>query len=179
MFQKFNAKYNWKAANIGELKNYLADRNSSREKLEFNAVINALRICDPAVGSGHFLVSALNEIILIKYELGLLVDDQGARLSDYEVTLENDELIVTDENGKIFEYNPLKRKLPHSKTMFHEKQTIIENCLFGVISIPTPSIFAVFGYGLNCSKTPTTKPWTLPSWKPCRISTLTSNAATL
>jgi len=131
--QKFNAKYNWKAANIGELKNYLADRNSSREKLEFNAVINALRICDPAVGSGHFLVSALNEIILIKYELGLLVDDQGARLSDYEVTLENDELIVTDENGKIFEYNPLKKESCRiQKTMFHEKQTIIENCLFGV-----------------------------------------------
>jgi len=131
--QKFNAKYNWKAANIGELKNYLADRNSSQEKLEFNAVINSLRICDPAVGSGHFLVSALNEIILIKYELGLLVDDQGARLSDYEVTIENDELIVTDENGKIFEYNPLKNESRRiQKTMFHEKQTIIENCLFGV-----------------------------------------------
>lgn len=131
--QKFNAKYNWKAANIGELKNYLADRNSSQEKLEFNAVINALRICDPAVGSGHFLVSALNEIILIKHELGLLVDDQGARLSDYEVTLENDELIVTDENGKIFEYHPKHKESRHiQETLFREKQTIIENCLFGV-----------------------------------------------
>ncbi len=133
VLQKFKEKYGWNCADIDELKNYLADRKSSKDKLEFNAVINSLRICDPAVGSGHFLVSALNEIILIKHELGLLVDDKGARLSNYEVAIENDELIVTDENGKIFEYNPLKKESRHiQKTMFHEKQTIIENCLFGV-----------------------------------------------
>ena len=29
---------------------------------EANEIINTIKICDPAVGSGHFLVSALNEI---------------------------------------------------------------------------------------------------------------------
>ena len=40
----------------------------------------------PAVGSGHFLVSALNELILLKYELGILVDATGKRIrkADYQ-----------------------------------------------------------------------------------------------
>ncbi|NBB76739.1 MAG: DUF559 domain-containing protein, partial [Bacteroidetes bacterium] len=33
---------------------------------EANAIINSITICDPAVGSGHFLVSCLNELIAIK-----------------------------------------------------------------------------------------------------------------
>ncbi len=32
-------------------------------------MINSIRVCDPAVGSGHFLVSALNELIAIKRDL--------------------------------------------------------------------------------------------------------------
>ena len=63
-----------------------------------NQLINNITICDPAVGSGHFLVSALNELIRLKYELGILVDSEGKRIkkSDYTLSIENDELIVTD-----------------------------------------------------------------------------------
>jgi len=97
-----------------------------------NDIINSLRLCDPAVGSGHFLVSALNEIIAIKSELHLLADCDGKRLHGCVVTIENDELIVTVED-ELFVYNP---KDPESRriqeTLFHEKQTIIEQCLFGV-----------------------------------------------
>ena len=46
-------------------------------KKEANNIINSLKICDPAVGSGHFLVSALNEIIAIKSELQILLDRTG------------------------------------------------------------------------------------------------------
>lgn len=98
-----------------------------------NEIINSLKICDPAVGSGHFLVSALNEIIAIKSELGILMDENGKTLRDYEIEIVNDELIITDENGNIFAYNPANAESNRvQKTLFHEKQTIIENCLFGV-----------------------------------------------
>lgn len=47
------------------------------DKQEANQIINSIKICDPAVGSGHFLVSALNEIIALKSELNILLDRQG------------------------------------------------------------------------------------------------------
>ena len=113
--------------NLDELYNKIED------KKEANEIINSLKICDPAVGSGHFLVSALNETITIKSELKILSDRKGKILRDYHVEVINDELIITDEDGKFFEYHP---KNPESQriqeTLFHEKQTIIENCLFGV-----------------------------------------------
>jgi adenine-specific DNA-methyltransferase len=98
-----------------------------------NEIVNSLKICDPAVGSGHFLVSALNEIISIKSELNILMDKNGKTLRDYEIEIINDELIITDENSNIFAYNPNSKESNRiQKTLFHEKQTIIENCLFGV-----------------------------------------------
>ena len=102
-------------------------------KDQANDLINSLKICDPAVGSGHFLVSALNEIIAIKSELKILRDRKGMTLRDYHVTVENDELIVTDDDGGLFGYNPKSKESQRiQETLFHEKQTIIENCLFGV-----------------------------------------------
>ena len=95
--------------------------------------MNSIKICDPAVASGHFLVSALNEMIALKSKLGILIDKTGKRLRDYRVTVENDELIICDTEFGIFKY------IPHNfdsqrvqDTLFHEQQTIIENCLFGV-----------------------------------------------
>ncbi len=103
----------------------------SRKKA--NEIINSLKICDPAVGSGHFLVSALNEIIAIKNDLKVLEDRDGKSLHRYEIEVVNDELIVTDEDGELFEYKPGNKESQRiQETLFHEKQTIIENCLFGV-----------------------------------------------
>ena len=103
--------------------------------LQANQLINSITICDPAVGSGHFLVSALNELIRLKYELGILVDSEGKRIkkSDYTLSIENDELIVTDAENNLFEYNPLNEESRRiQETLFKEKKIIIENCLFGV-----------------------------------------------
>ncbi|MGZ4089088.1 MAG: hypothetical protein ACXVNO_00090 [Bacteroidia bacterium] len=72
--QKFKDEYGWNLIQFDDIKNYLADKKSTQDILQYNKVINSIRICDPAVGSGHFLVSALNEIIAIKSELGILVD---------------------------------------------------------------------------------------------------------
>jgi adenine-specific DNA-methyltransferase len=138
VIQKFKDKYGWNIEHFDDIKNYLADRKSTKDILEFNELINSLRLCDPAVGSGHYLVSSLNEIIVIKYELGLLADNTGNRIRDYEITIVNDELIITDLNDNIFEYKllngkPINKEIQRlQKTLFHEKQTIIENCLFGV-----------------------------------------------
>jgi soluble cytochrome b562 len=91
------------------------------------------------VGSGHFLVSALNEIIAIKSELGVLNYRDGSHIQEYIIEIENDELIITEsETGELFDYHlndkggiiPNLQKM--QETLFYEKQTIIENCLFGV-----------------------------------------------
>lgn len=121
-----------------DIKNYTSRHFKTDEVLKANEIINSLHICDPAVGSGHFLVSALNEIIAIKAELGILADEKGNNLSGYEIEIINDELIITDQQGNPVEYKlqngkPINKEVQRlQKTLFHQKQTIIENCLFGV-----------------------------------------------
>ena len=125
--QKFNEVKGWNCENIDDLYEKIED------KKEANRIINSLKICDPAVGSGHFLVSALNEIIAIKSELKILLDREGKRLKEYDIEVVNDELIVIDDEKLLFEYNPKSKESQRvQETLFHEKQTIIENCLFGV-----------------------------------------------
>lgn len=128
VFQKFkDAKKEWKLKSFKDIYNKIDNRD------EANKIINELKICDPAVGSGHFLVSALNEIIAIKSELKILQDKNGDRLKEYAIEIENDELFITDEDGKIFEYIPKNKESQRvQETLFLEKQNIIENCLFGV-----------------------------------------------
>ena len=125
--QKFNETKGWDCKDLDELYDHIEDRK------EANELINSLKICDPAVGSGHFLVSALNEMIAIKNDLNILQDRSGRRLKEYQVEVINDELIVTDEDGELFEYNPAGKESQRiQEALFHEKQQIIENCLFGV-----------------------------------------------
>jgi adenine-specific DNA-methyltransferase len=65
--------------------------------------------------------------------LKILTDKEGKRLKEYHVEVVNDELIITDEDGDLFEYFPGSLESQRvQETLFHEKQTIIENCLFGV-----------------------------------------------
>lgn len=135
--QKFNDELKTHYKDFDELKSEIDRTKEGRRKA--NEIINSLKVCDPAVGSGHFLVSVLNEILTIKSELGILNYKDGSRIQNYAVQIDNDELIVTDvETEGIFKYHlnekgniiPELQKL--QETLFHEKQTIIENCLFGV-----------------------------------------------
>ncbi|MGL2464061.1 DUF7149 domain-containing protein [Helicobacter pylori] len=129
---KFNAIYQWDCKDLEALRGKI-DRNFSNEKAkEYLQLLLTLRICDPAVGSGHFLVSALNEMVLIAYKLGLI-----ASLYRYELRLENDEIIIHyTPTGEIFNYKkPDSENDPHhqiQKELFELKKSIIENCLFGV-----------------------------------------------
>lgn len=125
--QKFNEIKSWNSQTLDDLYDKIEDRT------EANRIINSLKICDPAVGSGHFLVSALNEIIAIKNDLKILQDQTGKRLKEYQIVVENDELIITDEDHQPFTYTPKNSESQRiQETLFHEKQTIIENCLLGV-----------------------------------------------
>jgi adenine-specific DNA-methyltransferase len=137
--QKFNESLNLNCNDFAELKEDLFEEMKSGAKSredfrkEANQIVNSLRICDPAVGSGHFLVSALNELIAIKSELRILTDRAGQPLSGYTVEIANDELIVTNPDDELFEYHPGNKESQRvQETFFHEKQTLIENCLFGV-----------------------------------------------
>lgn len=125
--QKFNETKDWNCETIIDVHNKITDTK------EANAIVNTIKICDPAVGSGHFLVSALNELIVIKHDLGILQDATGKKLRDYSVEIVNDELIVADDEGIPFTYNPANKESQRiQETLFKEKETIIENCLFGV-----------------------------------------------
>ncbi|MCX6272753.1 MAG: type II restriction endonuclease, partial [Bacteroidetes bacterium] len=128
VIQKFNDKYGWECTEFNEVYN----KTDKISLSEANELINSLKICDPAVGSGHFLVSALNEIIAIKSDLGILADREGKLLKGWYAQVENDELILSNEDG-IFGYNFKDRESQRvQEAIFHEKQFLIEHCLFGV-----------------------------------------------
>ncbi|WP_367683610.1 DUF7149 domain-containing protein [Helicobacter pylori] len=131
VLDKFNQTYKIECDNLKELKNYLKSYKEDKRK-EYLQLLLTLRICDPAVGSGHFLVSALNEMVWIAFKLGLI-----ASLYRHELRLENDEIIIHyTPTGEIFNYKkPLSENDPHhhiQKELFELKKDIIENCLFGV-----------------------------------------------
>ncbi|UOR39276.1 Eco57I restriction-modification methylase domain-containing protein [Helicobacter pylori] len=131
VLDKFNQKYNIECEDLKELKNYLKNSYKEDKRKEYLQVLLALRVCDPAVGSGHFLVSALNEMVWIAYELGLIASlPLGATLE-----LENDEILIKISN-KAFIYTRPSSEQEQShhiqKELFELKKSIIENCLFGV-----------------------------------------------
>ncbi len=131
VLDKFNAIYEWDCKDIKALRGKI-DRDFSDQKAkEYLQLLLALRICDPAVGSGHFLVSALNEMVRIAYELGLITS-----LYRYDLKLENDEIIIHTPTNEVFNYTKAHSENdPHhqiQKELFELKKSIIENCLFGV-----------------------------------------------
>lgn len=128
--EKFNQVFGWKAKKIEDIQFKIQTLEEARRA---NDVINSLKICDPAVGSGHFLVSVLNELLAIKSELGILLDEEGRALNGYSCNVINDELVFQDMNGDNFIYRVNnEEKNRFQRAIFHEKRVLIENCLFGV-----------------------------------------------
>ena len=128
---KFNSTYKLECNNLRELKNELMTSNTEKLK-DYNNTFNSIRICDPAVGSGHFLVSVLNELIRIKADLQILCDDEGIKFTNYDFNIEDDELVIR-EGADRFHYNYKDKESQRlQETLFNEKRTLIENCLFGV-----------------------------------------------
>ncbi|GAB6450717.1 Eco57I restriction-modification methylase domain-containing protein [Bacillus cereus] len=130
VIQKINEVKGWKCKNIYDVQFQI---DSLEKAKEVNQIINSIKICDPAVGSGHFLVSVLNELIAIKSELRVLLDSNDHSMNDIRCTVVNDELIIQDRNGDNFVYirgNHDSERI--QKAIFNEKKYLIENCLFGV-----------------------------------------------
>ncbi|GAA7829487.1 hypothetical protein HpCOL20_00420 [Helicobacter pylori] len=131
VLDKFNQTYKIECDKLKELKNYLKNSYKEDKRKEYLQLLLTLRVCDPAVGSGHFLVSALNEMVWIAYELGLI-----ASLYACDLRLENDEIIIHTPKNEVFKYTiPHSENDPHhqiQKELFNLKKDIIENCLFGV-----------------------------------------------
>jgi len=140
--RKFNKTFTWNCKTFSDLQEdlnrYIINNPDGREtaRLQANKTINSLCICDPAVGSGHFLVSCLNELIAIKYRLNILQDRSGRSISGYTLEVVNDELAITRtvlDDEPLFRYAPGEPESQRmQETLFHEKQILIENCLFGV-----------------------------------------------
>ncbi len=131
VLDKFNQKYNIECEDLEELKNYLKNSYKEDKRKEYLQLLLALRICDPAVGSGHFLVSALNEMVRIAYELGLI----ASLPLDATLELENDEILIKISNKPFIYTRPSSEKEQShhiQKELFELKKSIIENCLFGV-----------------------------------------------
>ena len=127
--QKFNEKKSWKCENLEDVSDKIEDIS------EANQIVDDIRVADVAVGSGHFLVSALNRLLAIKSELNILCDADGKRIKrrDLILKVDNDELSVVDDEGEPFEYKPGNEESQrYQKALFNEKRRIIENCLFGV-----------------------------------------------
>ena len=131
VLQKFNKAFGEDKApcnTIEDLKHLISYDVHIKERRDFyNEIIDSLKICDPAVGSGHFLVSVLNYIVALKSELGLLPVRN-------KVEIQNDSLVIYEQDGETqFEYKRNNQEsLIIQKAIFDEKRKIIENCLFGV-----------------------------------------------
>lgn len=140
VIRKINELYEWECDTFESLKDslffYIKKNIAEKSKIraDINQLINSLKICDVAVGSGHFLVSALNELITIKSELQVLCyKGDYSLLIPYNLSANNDELIIENVDGIAFKYSygdNISQKV--QETIFYEKQTIIENCLYGV-----------------------------------------------
>ncbi len=125
VLDKFNAKFDLKATDISELRKSLRKEDKKAQK----ELLNSIKICDPAVGSGHFLVSALNVMLSIYDELNLFDEE-------FYLEVQNDEILITGRKGEFIEYKrpstPKDKAHLIQQELFHTKKDIIENNLFGV-----------------------------------------------
>lgn len=121
---KVNETLGLSAKSITELGYITRDYQFSIEKRkQISDAIDTLKVLDPAVGSGHFLVSVLNELIAIKASLRVLFDSEGNLLNDISCTVANDELIVQDEYGNNYSYDANKPKsIRIQKALFQQKK---------------------------------------------------------
>ena len=109
--------------------------NTIEDEAEANSIFYSVKICDPAVGSGHFLVSALHKMLALRRDLGLMKDEKGRLITkSVNIDVMTDDLrIVNTDDGQPFRYMEDNDELLYiQKTLFNEKKAIIENCLFGV-----------------------------------------------
>ncbi|MBR1498214.1 MAG: Eco57I restriction-modification methylase domain-containing protein [Bacteroidaceae bacterium] len=136
---RINEAFDWQCETTDEIVEHL-DYHNSDVRRKANEAIDSIRICDPSVGSGHFLVSALNEMIAVKQRLHVLCYSSYAegyaneRVKGWSIDIGDDELVITDkEHQKPFVYDRNDKEASAlQRTLFEEKRRIISGCLYGV-----------------------------------------------
>ncbi|MGL5956541.1 MAG: Eco57I restriction-modification methylase domain-containing protein [Brevinema sp.] len=131
VLDKFNDDFEIRCDTFEELIEFVRSISyKADQKEKANKIIDSITILDPAVGSGHFLVSCLNELIRVKSELGLLH-------KDIKIDIQDDELIIKSSFGDEFVYQMKNNKITPEKqaiqqAIFETKKHIIEHQLYGI-----------------------------------------------
>ena len=134
VLDKFNAFLDSDEKSLESLSNLLfikiKQNLSQKDEITKQAreILLSIKICDPAVGSGYFLATALNVMLEIFSKLNLL--------GNIMLEIQNDEIFVRNSRFEIIEYKrPTTEQDPNhkiQKELFTLKKQIIESCLFGV-----------------------------------------------
>ncbi|WP_338875391.1 Eco57I restriction-modification methylase domain-containing protein [Spirosoma sp. SC4-14] len=134
---RFNEQFEWNCVDLAGVQ----ERLTSSDLTRANDLIDSFRILDPAVGGGAFLSAALNELIVLKAELGILRDLTGRPVQSYGFAVIDNALLITTSDNEPFDYflgDPNSSRFSGleiqriQETILREKQTLIANCLFGV-----------------------------------------------
>ncbi|RXJ94819.1 hypothetical protein CRV00_05665 [Malaciobacter molluscorum] len=124
VISKFNER-NFVSKDINSLRKEIYIDDRQKEAIE---IFNTLRVCDPAVGSGHFLVSTLNSMLLYKCKLGLF---ESLKPNQLEVI--DDSLIINNiDDYSINEANKNNHIQKIYEEIYSSKKEIIKNSIFGV-----------------------------------------------
>ena len=134
VLDKFNAFLDSDEKSLESLSNLLFTKIkqnlSQKDEIikQAREILLSIKICDPAVGSGYFLATALNVMLEIFSKLNLL--------GNIMLEIQNDEIFVRNSRFEIIEYKrPTTEQDPNhkiQKELFTLKKQIIESCLFGV-----------------------------------------------
>jgi len=118
---RFNRVKGWRCTSIDQLSRLIDDREEAR------AIFATLRVCDPAVGTGHLLTSALDGLLAIKSRLGLFHDRENHALAGLRIEAVEDRLVIEPAND-----GARVQQQYVDAALYREKRTIVECNLFGV-----------------------------------------------
>ncbi len=123
---RFNQIEGWRCTTLDQLSERI-EHDTRHEAAR--TMLASLRVCDPAVGTGHLLVSALDELIALKARLRLFDDIPGHALAGLRVDVADDRLSVTLAHG-VAPNREQQRRI--DAALYREKHAIVEQNLFGV-----------------------------------------------
>lgn len=118
---RFNHVKGWRCTTVDQLSKSISDLEEAR------TIFAALRVCDPAAGTGHLLASALDELLAVKSRLGLFDDRNNPALAELRVAAAEDRLVIASANDE----TPAQRQSIDA-ALYREKRAIVEHTLFGV-----------------------------------------------
>jgi len=144
ILERIREEVNLDFKNYKELTSLYIDA-SAGEREKIKEAVTSLKIVDPAVGSAHFLVSALDVLLAIWYDL-CIGEMESINHSQYKIYFKNQGAIPVkvkqDGSEEVFAYQRIEKDngkffvngedQAFEKALFDTRRYIIENNLFGV-----------------------------------------------